>query len=280
VRCLNCGAVLEGRFCASCGQRSVGAYPTVGEMVGDAWQELVGYDGKFMRTLRRLVSPGALTVDTLEGRRARYISPVRLYLLASLAYFLIAPVVPNLRANEPVVMPDGRTVITIDGSGSGPNFTPEQREKMLEDLDRAPRFVQVFLRPFVLDPEGLQARFRQTFPRVLFALVPVFAAIVSLFYRGRNFPQHLVFAVHLHSAVFVTLTIRELAQMFGSTAILVTFESLAAIVIAGYSLTAFRRVYRESWPRVVAKGFGIAVIYCVAGTLALLGTMLWAGMSG
>ena len=249
-------------------------------MVGDAWQELVGYDGKFMRTVRRLLSPGSLTVDTLEGRRARYISPVRLYLLASLAYFLIAPVVPNLRVNEPAVMPDGRTVIRMDGSGSGLDLTREQREKMLADIERAPWFVQIFLRPAVLDPEGLQARFRQTFPRVLFALVPIFAAIVGLFYRGRHFPQHLVFAVHLHSAVFVTLTIRELSQVFGSRVILLTFESLAAIVIAGYSLLAFRRVYRESWPRVVGKGFGIAVIYCVAGSLALLGTMFWAGISG
>ena len=205
---------------------------------------------------------------------------MRLYLLASLTYFLIAPLVPNLRVNEPVVMPDGRTVITMDGSGRGPTLTPEQREKMLADIERAPWFVQVFLRPFVLDPEGLQARFRQTFPRVLFALVPVFAAIVGLFYRGRHFPQHLVFAVHLHSAVFVTLTIRQLSQVFGSTAILVTFESLAAIVITGYSLMAFRRVYRESWPRVVAKGFGIAVLYGIAGSLALLATMLWAGMNG
>jgi len=43
--CLNCGAQLSGRFCASCGQRAIPPRPTVRELAGDAWNELVGWDG-------------------------------------------------------------------------------------------------------------------------------------------------------------------------------------------------------------------------------------------
>lgn len=279
ARCLNCDSALTGRYCASCGQRVVGAYPTVREMIGDTWQELAGYDGKFMRTVKRLLSPGALTIDTLEGRRARFISPIRLYLLASLLYFLVASVVPNLRTTDPVVMPDGTTVIAIDGSGRGPSLTPEQRQKALEDLERAPWFVQLVLRPTLSDPDGLRGRFLQLFPRVLFALVPVFAAIVALFYRRRRFPQHLVFAVHLHAAVFITLTIRELSQLTGMLAVVSLFDITATAAIAFYALVAFRRVYRESWPKIMAKGLGIGALYSVAGIAAMLGTMVWAAMS-
>ena len=95
--CLNCGSELQGPFCSRCGQRAIAAYPTIQEMFGDAWHELSGYDGRFVRTFRRLLGqPGALTLDVLEGRRARYISPVRLYLMASVIYFICAASVPNI----------------------------------------------------------------------------------------------------------------------------------------------------------------------------------------
>ena len=80
--CLNCGAELHGPFCSGCGQRVVPPYPSLREMAGDAWHEFSGWDGRFARTLRMLIHPGVLTVEVLEGRRARYVSPLRLYLAA------------------------------------------------------------------------------------------------------------------------------------------------------------------------------------------------------
>src|SRR5687767_4586455 len=55
-------------------------------------------------------------------------------------------------------------------------------------------------------PEGFRQRLFTIMPRVFFALLPVFAAIVALFYRRRNFPTALVFAVHLHAFAFVAFT--------------------------------------------------------------------------
>jgi 16S rRNA U516 pseudouridylate synthase RsuA-like enzyme len=87
--CLNCGATLAGRFCADCGQRDVPPRPTVRELAGDAYGELVGWDGRLARTLALLLrSPGTLIREILDGRRSAYISPVRLYLACSLLYFL------------------------------------------------------------------------------------------------------------------------------------------------------------------------------------------------
>ena len=85
--CLNCGAELDGAFCSACGQRSVPADPTVAELAGDAWQELSGYDGRIAATFRSLLQPGRLTLDYLSGKRARYLSPLKLYFTLSLIYF-------------------------------------------------------------------------------------------------------------------------------------------------------------------------------------------------
>ena len=45
-------------------------------------------DGRIWQTVRRLiVSPGFLTREYLDGRRARWISPIRLYLIFSVPCF-------------------------------------------------------------------------------------------------------------------------------------------------------------------------------------------------
>jgi uncharacterized protein DUF3667 len=93
--CLNCGASLDGPFCAHCGQRALPPHPTTRELAGDAYQELVGWDGKVADTIRLLLRhPGELTRRMLDGQRSRYISPVRLYLTCSVLYFLAVAAVP------------------------------------------------------------------------------------------------------------------------------------------------------------------------------------------
>src|SRR5687767_9678502 len=106
--CLNCGAALSGAFCAQCGQRALPPYPTTRELAGDAFQEISGWDGRFALTIRTLLrAPGKLTTEFLTGRRARYISPVRLYLVTSLAYFVIAAATPNIRPTGTLVEAGG-----------------------------------------------------------------------------------------------------------------------------------------------------------------------------
>ena len=249
-------------------------------MVSDAWHELSGYDGRIARTARLLLGrPGALTVETLQGRRARYLAPVRVYLIASLAYFLCAAAVPNLRTPDAAVMPGSNINIQVDGSGRVSGLSDENREQALKQLERAPWWAQQLMRPVLLDPDGFRGRFLQTLPRVLFAVVPVFAAIVAIFYRGRRFTQHLIFAVHLHAVVFIALTVRELSQLARNVVVLGIFDLAAALAIVAYGLLAFRRVYGESWPRVVGKGLGIVVLYSIAGVAALIMTMFWATLA-
>ena len=96
ARCLNCDASLHGPFCARCGQRALPPRPTLRDLAGEAWQEFVNLDGKVATTLRLLVTrPGLLTVDSRAGRRARYVGPLRLYLVCSLAFFFVDSVMPD-----------------------------------------------------------------------------------------------------------------------------------------------------------------------------------------
>ena len=266
--CLNCGAVLRGRFCAECGQRDVPPAPTLRELVAEGWQELTVFDRRLLGTLGLLLRrPGALTREVLAGRRERYIKPVRLYLIVSVTYFLVSAVVPlTPRLRTTATMP-GKEQITIDIL-KPQQLSPEEQKRALENAERAPMLVRPLFRRLVLDPAGFRRNMTELLPRVVFILVPVFAVIVAIFHR-RPFSQHLVFALHLFAAVFCVMTVRRLADVSGSLPLIAVVESLALVFLAVYTLRAFRTTYGDSWPRLILKALGIAVFYLMAGTAAL-----------
>ena len=89
--CLNCGAALGGQYCGQCGQRATSRLISLLELLRDAFGDLFELDSRLWRTLiPLLLRPGALTRDYLEGRRARYMPPFRMYLVLSLVFFVIA----------------------------------------------------------------------------------------------------------------------------------------------------------------------------------------------
>lgn len=89
--CLNCGAHLRGQYCGNCGQRARSRLISLWELVRDAFGDLFELDSRLWRTLVPLViRPGRLTYDYLQGRRARYMPPFRMYLVLSLLFFLVA----------------------------------------------------------------------------------------------------------------------------------------------------------------------------------------------
>jgi hypothetical protein len=80
--CLNCGASLVGTYCAECGQRAVDVTAPTWHVVKEALQDATDLDGRALRTLKALGSPGQLTIDFLRGRRVVYFSPLKLFLVA------------------------------------------------------------------------------------------------------------------------------------------------------------------------------------------------------
>ena len=138
--CLNCGSQLGGAYCSECGQRDAPPHPSLRELGGEAFAELSGWDGKFAETVRALLrKPGKLTVEFLEGRRARYLSPLRLYLTCSVIYFLIAAAVPSNPRSSFVVRPGPTagavTPRNLVDAEHNPGLTAEDRAQIAR-LDR------------------------------------------------------------------------------------------------------------------------------------------------
>ena len=79
--CPNCGATVEGFFCAGCGQRA-SRPDTLADLGREWWDRVFGREAILWSTLRRLIfRPGGLTRDWWEGRRGAIMSPVRTVLV-------------------------------------------------------------------------------------------------------------------------------------------------------------------------------------------------------
>jgi hypothetical protein len=94
--CLNCGEVLRGQHCSHCGQRAKVRVLSLGTVLRDLFGDLTDFDSRIWRTLRPLAfRPGALTEEYLRGRRTYYSPPFRMYLILSVAFFLLTSLGSN-----------------------------------------------------------------------------------------------------------------------------------------------------------------------------------------
>lgn len=233
IDCRNCGVPLQGRFCHACGQKAVATRVSVHDLLHEGIHEFVHLDGKIFQTIRLLIArPGALTVEFLAGRRARYISPVRLYLTCSLLFFAASAVAPNSLAKV--------------GIKEGDVSSPAERQQAEQAMEAI---------------RELQEQIGRNAPRSMFVLMPVFGLLTWGFYRRAEpyYVPHLYYSVHFHSFVFLMMAVAELCSFGGRIGRVA--GGLSVLTIIPYHYLALRRVFAGSRLQVAWKGTAIAVLY-------------------
>lgn len=103
IMCENCGAAKQGAFCAVCGQNDRNYRRNVFPVVAEALAETFETDSRLFRTLGVLfMRPGFLSTEFSQNRRARYLSPFRLYFFTSIAFFFVLSLSIDLPDGPPV----------------------------------------------------------------------------------------------------------------------------------------------------------------------------------
>jgi len=245
--CGNCGAPLGGAFCHGCGQKAAAPNVSLHDFFHEAVEEFAHVDGKIVRTLRLLLTkPGMLTKEFLDGRRVRYISPLRVYLTCSVLFFALAAFAPQ--AERPFFR-----VSKVDGeAGLDPAAVQQLRDAATTRANRA----------IVHD-----------FPRAMFVLMPFFGLLTWLFYRRQRpfYTAHLYYSIHFHAFVFLAMTI-VIPLRFTRGASAVTLGMLAIYV---YHYVGLRRVFGGSRWQTAWKGTLLAMIYMIAVLAAILLIGVW-----
>ncbi len=90
THCENCGTALSGPYCAQCGQPAIDYRRSLGSLLTDAADAFFNFDARFFQSFGLLLSkPWRLTNEFIEGKRARHVHPLRVYLIASVIFFLV-----------------------------------------------------------------------------------------------------------------------------------------------------------------------------------------------
>jgi hypothetical protein len=120
---------------------------------------------------------------------------------------------------------------------------------------------------FIDHPGGLLEQYLQTVAKMMFFLLPVYAVLLAVLFRGtkRYFLEHLVFAVNQHTVAFLLGIAGQLMPLNTPATIglfLVTYSIMEII--------ALRRVYQQGFLLTLLKQSILAGFYIIAILFAML----------
>jgi Protein of unknown function (DUF3667) len=284
--CANCGAALAGQYCSTCGQRVEPHSHSLWSFVAETAEALTHADSSLWRTLGPLLCrPGFLTQQFLGGRRARYLPPVRLYLVLSFLFFLLVTITSPVTSRE--MRNDSQRLRASGGALTDNIDAAAERERILDlcsasiaHLPGPDWLRQSFFRACVRTDADQNRELGRTFVhnlgRALFLLLPLLAALMVPLYRRpkRYFIDHMLLLVHNHACVFLVMSGFFVAVHWipsGALANFVTFVLIVYLLI--YLYTSMRRVYGEGRARTLIKFSAVSVGYfiCAACTVLLTG---------
>ena len=285
-RCRNCGHQVDGEYCSNCGQREGRADRRFMDLAGEIVGDVSDVDSRFWRTLVSLLfRPGYLTAEFIAGRRARYLPPLRLYLVFSFIVFLVMAI------DASNALESGNGVEVVDESGEVVAFDPndvadaflgedgaepevsigiadEQSPQWMQDLQAR---LEGNARQLNDDPSEFIEDMVSFLPQMMFILLPLFACLMLLAYLASPFHylQHLVFALHYHSFVYLLYLVDHLIGYGG-----IEIGGWLALWLVAYLPLALRTCYDSSVKGAIAKSLFIYVAYLVLLVQAFAGVAL------
>ncbi len=280
--CQNCGYRDKGNFCSNCGQSFAELNRPIKDILAEVG-DIVNLDSRIFRSIPPfLFKPGFLTREYLAGKRKKYMSPFRLYLLLSLLFFFLAQSTSKkitaagdnwlqVTADTTDMVRDDSTVIEIlkndsifkveiDSTAINKSVRKAKRRKRLrEGAIDALTNKTIFLQNFY-----------QTISYVLFILMPVFALILKLLYVRRRvfYIEHLMFSINMHSFMLLLFSIMIiLAQIINKNGEYIAF---IYILIPVYFTAGMKRFYQQALWKIILKELILGFIYFIILILSLL----------
>jgi hypothetical protein len=257
--CVSCGAPQPGEYCGACGERRPDHRDlTLAGFLKTAAESLINVDSRLLASFRTLLrQPGRLTGTYVRGRRREFLSPIQVFLIANLLFFLAAG------AGLPVISLTTPLDVHLNASYA-PLIEPAFEGALARrNIQRGTERAELFRIRF----DSVAEQHGRTMV-IIFA--PLFALALALlrFRRGEPAGQHLAFSLHYLAfcmLLFIAVTIgvmigRGLAPgRFTSESPLIPIAALSAMAI--YLYHAFQRGYGSGRAGALLQAVLVAVLF-------------------
>jgi hypothetical protein len=253
ILCPNCENKFkkEFAFCPYCGQENKMQQLKFKSFLTEYLSANFNLDSKIIVTLKILVlKPALLTVEFLKGKRTKYVTPVRLYLLVSLVYFFVLSF-KNSSNTSLLKVNDLNSADTVSSN------TLVELDIQNADLDSLSFFENILLEKIKLMKTETGKRIfweklKRNISLGMFVLIPLTAFLFYLlFFRKRKFYiPHLIFTFHLQSLIFLWFTLFALTGFVFNRTPLKIVELIVIIYIiylwikGFYNLTVWRTIWK------------------------------------
>ena len=225
--CKNCDQLVDDidTFCSNCGQKIDEGDIRFKYFVKDFVSANFNLDAKIFQTLKLLLFfPIKLTTEFIEGKRTKYIPPIRLYLIISLFYFFIV----SLDINRSTSLPP---IKVIDNDSITNTIEDENLIDFIADNEEpANDFERIILSKIETLNSDLgsfifEKKLKENLSKGMFFLLPVIALIfLLLFYKNSYYIHHLVFTIHLQSVIFIIASLALLLEFVFDPKYLISIE--------------------------------------------------------
>ena len=259
ITCPNCEKKYNSDFayCPHCGQKNTEPDLKFRHVFQDFLAGMFNVDSKFFQTFKLLLlSPGKLSKEYLSGKRTKYMTPVRIYLIVSFLYFGLLSLLPSgIIVNN---MGEGSTAHGISFELSDTDSTvlkkttPDtlKEKRNIADLEKELK-EKIGKINTTYGKKAFSELLRKYISIGMFFLIPLTALIFYLmFYKGTYYIQHLVFVLHLQSVMFILFIFFDLIELVIDNNF-ISFLNVVAFLF--FLLIWIKRFYEKGWWQTIWK---------------------------
>jgi hypothetical protein len=304
--CPNCHTVFadeNSNYCAYCGQENHTHKLPVKHFVMELVESFTHFDTKILTTFKDLIlKPGLVIQNFNDNKRTRYVPPIRIYAFMSFAFFLffnfmVGGEIESI-SEKVKTMPNNAPASSVNAFGTNtktdtltsrelterPFLTNELIDSTLRSKNIQTNWLNTRVIHFMIKVNkgelilaNLWQKFIKYITYSIFILMPIFALLLMLFYRKRNYyySEFLVFSIYFHTLLF---------GAFGFLMLLFVFlpldyklKYILVILFFGMSIylgLALKRVFGDSTTKTVVKTVLLSTVYAVLLFISIVSLVL------
>jgi hypothetical protein len=311
--CLNCNAVIYGRYCHVCGQENTEPKETFLHWLSHFMQDITHFDGNFFNTLKYLLfKPAFLSKQYLRGKRVSYLHPIRMYVFTSAVFFFILftikkedsfkkmqEQIDELPQNDSVKISQQNKYAndstkyhytqTAKPDSSKVRFKVGKKNDdiitITDDGDSVLTKNSSKLSEFGKKLSDHKEEIKHRAPYVMFCTLPLMALILMLLYRKKKdffYVSHLILIVHIFTAIFIMYMMQysfDFAGRYLWKGFFGTLHSILSIVSFFYVYKSLKNYYEQGWFKTLVKCcllyFFFAIIYLLVYAIIISPTLFF-----